>query len=447
MLELKSRISDEIEREIDINVLIQPLALGYRPKCIENMSEMANQISSNVRSPVQSGDAIEKDYDSFLRFELTCAYLIISTSLEDSEYDSSNINQEVEIDNLFSRCGYRTLHPYQLYGPIGLVEVCEIKFDVSKQESHLMKGDDAEMISKTETKMLSTFQKSIISVAAPTEHDVRKVEFSGEAIDVYKFDILTLESETKIDPDALVKIEFTSKLPHESSMVKKKDTRKYFPLITPLSSIKTSQQVDNQQASNKTYAGSDDILRQRMDGSFQHQNLQSKRKVRGSNPQNKMLRNASCCTNLSIRIPSIAIDLTIQEKESLIYLCSRLPQMKTQINDLDERRENVQESNSKLGIAFSCDQVLIAVHDDKLNERRDDMCTLLTIFDGIRSHCVCNQHGLSQFRFLSHDLTLYEGKLNALLFFRIIPVTSYIHYFIIGDVKYSVISVTIESQG
>ena len=425
-LELRSRTSDTFEREIDVDATIQPLELGYRQKCIDNISQMTNQISDNIQNLVQSEEKIGEEGKSSFHFRLMCSYLIISISLEDYDHNSSN---QVEIDNLFSRCGYRTRHPYELYGPIGLFDICEIKLDISRQESLFIKGD-TEMISKSETKMLGTFQKSVISVAAPTEQDVKKVDFSGEAINVYKFDILTIESETKIDPDALVKIEFISKVPSDSSIMKKKGARKYFPLVTPLSSIKTTQQLDSHQSDDEKYDASNDVARQGMDASLQDLNANSKRKIRGSNPQIKMLRNASCCTNLSVHVPSIAIDITIQEKETLIHLCNRLSQKTTQINDLNESREHVQEPNSKLGIALSCDQFVIAIHDDKsiCGKRRDEMCTLLIIFDGIRTHCVLNQHGLSQFRILSHDLTLYEGKFNTLFLHRLTPLYSYIQF-------------------
>ncbi len=310
-----------------------------------------------------------------MHINVNCKYLGVEIPLSSiNKYDSCI---SIELDDIFRRSGYvvEPINPFDC--PIVNIAVNDIQIKVSRYCIGL---------EQEEIEISTELQNSVVSLMAPVSLD---------EISYQKFDLLSLESETQINPDAVIKITFSKVfLDNKTEVFKKRRAKTLFPSVVSLASVKSSQQFD-------------------------HENTQSlkdmKRKLRGADPQIRMLQDTGSCESIiHISIPSVALDLTSDEKRILLDILSCF-----QKNGKSEN--NVHSSSNetrRMAFSINCNQLSISMHHDfdKPEIQNETIYSQLIVFDGLCFHCLLGGEELKHVRFLSHDVTLHEGKHSRSLF-------------------------------
>ena len=260
------------------------------------------------------------------------------------------------------------------------------------------KSGDIDISQFCKRQVVITCQKTILSIRNP-------IHGQGTPNIVQILDILSLESEVMIDPDAFIKFEFTQTVDIEDPKVQKKWAHKCFPTTSPLSSVKASQQTESYHEKNQT-------------SSFPAKN----RKLRGSGPQESMLSDATKARkNIFFHVPTTTLNISLDEKNVFIVILSRcLERIKksgssTEIGHKSKGLpENVRSKGEELiGISLRCDQIRISLCQRSNQEKettKNESFSYMFIFDRMLTHILTISSRVKNVRFLTRDITLYEGK-------------------------------------
>ena len=397
---------DHIEKT-DVHVTFAPILITLQKEIFCRLSDSYSDVlqsNSNASTADNSNsfsgtDSITKARNTELKFE--CKHISIVVPLPSIKISQqADINMSKKLDNLFQRSGYIT-EPVNMHScPTIILATNDVNINLRKKCIHY---------EQKELEISTTLQTSVVSIVSPT---------SSFDMKYWKFDLLSIESETQIDPDAIIKIEYSKvSLENRNDAFKKKRAKKFFPLIVPIASVKSSQQFDHETTDGNFYESS---LNSKAFGDSFAQSLNGmKRMVRGVDPQIGMLREAGLCeSNIVVSIPSIAMDLTTCEKESIHDLLSQLPsnEEKEELDKTDA--DPVVASSNRIGLSFSCNQFSLSLHHNSEKTKskpKNTIYTQLIAFDGIRVHCLLDGNKLKHFRFICDDVTLHDGEFKLLV--------------------------------
>jgi hypothetical protein len=355
-------------------------------------------LESNSEVVISSSpNSINKKKNANLKLE--CKYIAIEVPLFDHIDPQDDQDLSDRLNNLFRRSGYITQTMNSLSGPTLSLIMTDVDMSMSMQSI----GPEIR-----EMEISIILQRSLVSMISPIHFD---------NLNCQRFDLISIDSETQIDPDSTIKVEYSKiLLDKKSDMFKKKRAKKYFPVIVPLASVKASQQFDNEDTVEDSQIPKS--ANNANDTHFAQSLKNIKRSLRGADPQTGMLKEAGLCeSNILVSIPSIALDLTTNEKDSLLYVLSRLPSKDENQANREMSVENSDGANahsSCIGLSFQCNQFSLSLHHDFdwLKEKeKGPMYTQLFVWDGMRTHCLLDKNGLKHVRFVSEDVTLYEGEL------------------------------------
>lgn len=131
--------------------------------------------------------------------------------------------------------------------------------------------------------------------------------------------------------------------------------------------------------------------------------------IRSKRPQETMLKNAiQCNTSLELSIPSLIIDLSLDERKYIISILNSI----LKSNDESSYDKSYSDANFSVGVVMQCQQLICILHEATHSTNNvESFKSFVSIFDVFRSHvCWSSKRGLDQARIISQDMTLYEGK-------------------------------------
>ena len=396
-LTVDTELIGEDASRTNANVTILPLQVVYLDSVITRVAMGFAGIATNLQCHGKSecANKVGSRPSPLVNFNcrVICGGILAILPLH---YDDDTRPSYEVLEAVFRRSGYNIVPPANQLGPAIICEVSSLSifFDrVGCLDEHVNDQEDMQVNVSVHSCVVSFI------CPIPESHDESSY---GES--TRKFDIMALESEDKIDPDATVKIRFCrTDLGGKAEPYKKRRAKVQFPMVTPLASVKASQQCDYPEQK----------------GQSEHENAPNddkrKTRLRGSDPQLAMLKDLTDCeTKIEIHVPSLLLDLSAQEKDALSIIMTSGSFSKKQ--GCDTHSENVEEelvASSSLNIVVNCDQCSFSIHQvDETNSiggEDSNFCYIL-ICDGFKSHFLLDNGHLKNMRLLFHDITLYEGK-------------------------------------
>ncbi len=374
--------------------MLAPFVVTANKEILDKISDSYNGLSgddcrgsSTSVSDIRSNRKEHLNVSKRLRFKLGCKYIAIEIPLSKSTDGSTDGNLSQSINHLFERSGYVVDVTNHLTGPT--LSLAATDFDMNLYMYYTG-------CQQQEIEITTSLHSSVASLITPMPTNNSKCQ---------RFDIISIDSETQIDPDALIKIEYSKMLlGDKSDAFKKKRAKNFFPYVVPLASVKASQQFDHEDESFTSKST-------KKDGNFTNDMTSIKRNVRGADPQVRMLKEAcSCENNVLISIPSIAMDLSINEKNLLLNVVSELFSTDKEDTVRSEKVSNSSGAGSRLGLSFRCNQFTFSLHHHSDEEQMNAIYTQLLIWDGLHLHCLLDKNELKHIRLISEDLTLYESE-------------------------------------
>ena len=313
-------------------------------------------------------------------------------------YANDRQPMEETLHNIFLRSGY---HISPLVNKLGPALTCEVScLSILADGASFL--DECEK-DQEEMQVTASVQSCIVSCVCPLRIPESNDKNSYDE-SACKFDIVALESEDKIDPDAVVKICYArTALSGRTEAYKKQRAKVQFPAVTPLASVKASQQCDYTEQKGQ---------------SDNHTKFDTRKAGlrKGSDPQVAMLKaTAECEHRIEIHIPSLVFDLSASEKDRLAAILKSSSLSRKEFSNAHSKDQDSAEklaSSSSVNIVVHCDQCSFSIHQaNDTNPIIEDptLCYIL-ICDGFKSHFLVGSAGLENMRLLFHDITLYEGK-------------------------------------
>ena len=143
----------------------------------------------------------------------------------------------------------------------------------------------------------------------------------------------------------------------------------------------------------------------------------SRRELTGPDPQPEMLQSiCDAAKTVEFHLPSIHCDLTINEIEVLIKVLSAAFSLDQLSNNTfvgtvmsNNQSNNQDRPNEVVSIYFSCQEILLAIHDDAETLKADNRYSYVVQMDHFRGNLLHKRAGLQHVRVLTHDLSLFEA--------------------------------------
>jgi len=411
------------QRSTEVVIKMAPLQLYYKNRTVANIKAIIDLIALQMTNSAQmSVNKERKDpsssIETSLHVNLKCDHITASLPLQHDgaiEFLGGDTKSHASIERFFERSGYSVEYPDGLSRPVFSVVVSELSANVSRAipSDDSTKGKVDYDVLQNDFSILCTCQKFLFSISAPFCHRKESSVSASDSVYAYRMDFLSLESETQIDPNAIIKLEFTrTAIDGVSEVLKRKRAKKFFPVVTQLSFVKASQQHESEDI-DKTYQSYD-----REGQNFKSANLRpTKSTIRGSDPQAVMLKEASRCGSyVSVHVPSIVADLSSRE---IVDLVKFITQLTDEFVEAGEKPHSIGNIDANIGVpstglTFRCDQFSIALHEDDnagedSEEKDKKVYSQIFICDGIHAHCCMLQsYEIKNTRFICDDITLDE---------------------------------------
>jgi len=324
--------------------------------------------------------------------------------------------------SLFDRCGYIVSH---LSGcetaSLGLV-FSDVTVDVSSDVVVPERNGTSRAKDSIGVKVACfSCQNTLLFAALPVR------ERGGRRVRIV--DIVALSSESAIDAEAVIKLQYTSRaskaISEQQSMspTKSLGQKGQFPLVPPLSAVKAQQQFEADEVDDiyKTDAS----VKQGSISTFTRSSLSKFGNLKSSDPQYAMSSEASACdSSIEVYIPTLVFDLDQKEIVSLMQALNIALDCREGSNEPSKRARSTVERGAdendsvpsdivRTVISFSCDQVSLAIHGNASEAGRaksqQGRLAYVFVFDEVKAHLLKNSSGgIRHTRFLLDDLTMYE---------------------------------------
>ena len=380
---------ENMNPDIDVEVSMSRIYCTCRYSIILTLIQSMNKFSGHEKLSKEDASSDSRDAASsqVIKCEVTCESVSVLVPLESDDYDVMTMNQ------IFDRNGYKTANSFgELLEPAISLEANHLNLFYEK--GPMSNEDDTEA---EDLRVVASLRRSVVSFISPINSPIEDIDL--DLINpIRRLDIFAFESEEKIDPDALIRLDFVNSCTMERSDTEnKRRARKYFPQVIPLASVKASQHADD-------------------DSFVSEPNKRRTKRVRGSDPQKAMLRSIETCEKIiHFHIPSVAIDLTILEKDALIKVIksARFSSSDSAL-DSNEDHEKTEMNKSSICLNLSCDQFTVSIHQERSYRHKpeNDHFNHMLVCDGFKSHVFVSDSAVKHLRCLTNDMTLYEGKLQ-----------------------------------
>lgn len=377
----------------DLRVAVEPFTFYYRELALSKVADRLKRITENSRTDAcdsQNRIASSTADPMNLNCHFFCVYAMFVVPLSITVDDETTWDNK-KLPRIFERSGYDVSPCPILNGPAMAMEVTNFGVKYERGESCLGLNADYQ----DDLRIGVSFQNAIISLASPVFMCENK---SWQHKFIRKLDLIAIESEDAIDPNAIVKVEFSQSCVREAESSKQSKARFLFPKVQPLALVKASQQLDE-------FADYDETSSQP-----QHKSAKVRQSVRASDPQKAMLDEIDDCESvLSVYIPSMAMDLSTVEIDVLSEMLSSLKCRKGSSQAKNDVVSANQEQVASTSFFIWCNQSSMSIHyicDDSCSTKNVNH---LLIIDDFKCFCFQQQHKLRSIRMLCDDITLFEG--------------------------------------
>jgi hypothetical protein len=376
----------------DVRIAVEPFTFLYRQLALSKMASGLERITKNKRSEThdfQSHTTSSTADSMHFNCQIFCVYVLLIIPFNISVDDESPWTTKLPL--LFERSGYNMNPCPILNGPAMTVELTNFGVKYG-EKSNLDDNVDYE----EDFRLALTFQNTIIAIVSPVFMWENK---SVQDECIHKLDLIAIESEDTIDPNALVRIEFSQSSIREAEFCGQSKARFLFPIVQPLALVKASQQFDDCAECDETSSKPE------------HKSAKSRQSLRGSDPQKAVLNEISDCKSiLSVHIPSMALDLSTVEIDVLSEILASYKAKGSTEPERNNISQNQEQVSSK-SLSLQCNQLSVSIH--YISD--DDSCSTknlnhLLIIDDFKCFFLQQQQALRSLRTLCEDITLFEGK-------------------------------------
>ena len=239
-----------------------------------------------------------------------------------------------------------------------------------------------------------TSLRSIVGLSIP-------FELSDHQIARVVLDLIILDNDVLFDSKSVLMIEYSVISKEVSNSSRRKWTKKYFPFITPLASVKATQDQDSRYASRGGGA-------------------------RGSDPQAMMYSYAyECDRNAFLYIPNIIVDISSNDISFLLGLISSHLKAVNFEHEKSDQSGNTYESRTlqstdAVAVGIRCDLITLSTHlvfcsTNTYQVTAERHFVYILALDRCWFHSLSSTlHGTlsKNTRILVHDFSFFEGNLT-----------------------------------
>lgn len=370
------------------NVSILPLEVFFRHRTMSNLAKFGSlirdgsaalaqtTISSLHETRIPDGDNKRRKH---LVVSCSCPSITLSTPLL----------KQVDTGPLFDRSGVVVNDAATRESCLGIV-LDNTGFELT--------SDSGDSIEPGQPILIGQFSCHHVLLFATALQD-KRLGFESRTI---RKDILAVTGRLEVHPYIPVSVNYVKAAPGG------KDTnpgRESFPIVPAISSFKARQEDDDEDIKTDSLLFSN----------LREANVDSKKELRGTDPQISMLSDAEKCNSIvSIDVPEIILDLT---KEELVVLLRMLDAAKPASETEETRQSPCSSSTESLVIAVNCNVVTLSLSDGwekslslpETDHPQAERFSCLLAIDRIKVHILLVGSTMKHLRFLSHDPCVYAA--------------------------------------
>ena len=384
--------------ECEIEML--PVELFYRQRTISNLSRFSSHLQEGKmqsQRPAVSRAASKSDCDNadeaenrqLTKFRCSCPFINFLIPLP-------TILSSGDIQPIFDRCGQVANGVPIRRSCLGIhIEQIEIEW---QDEYEVIDGDTF----PSEAGGTLSCHHFFVFASAPVGDRVSMLDSQQ----MQQTDIFLATGRLEIDPITPISVQFKRNFPGLDGENVGKDS---FPIVPSLSTFKARQEDEDE----------DMKIDKLLFSKLQDVDADSRKELRGSDPQLQMMTEAEKCDSVIIlNIPEIIVDLTKTEIETLAMVLNSLA-----LSEVSKEQDPSAISASKadapqhdpeaqsIGISTNISQISISIREssDDDNLTKDKLLSFLLAIDELRMHVIHDGGGLKQARFLALEPCLYTG--------------------------------------
>jgi len=380
VIESGSQMKD-IARRVDVS--LHPIEIIYQERAITGLSDMIKRLPLPEPSASDNEQAAKEEKNGPQFISARCPSIVLMIACQ----DNSILQNSANTNRLFQRHGYVHEESGGLFLGIG-VELDNITADFSLKYV----SDDSNSNYYEEHKATLSSSHALL-FAKSTE--LKRWRRRRQTYVSRRADLVAFTRDEDRETNALM-ISFHQTLQrNESQRHPQMKRSSAFPFVLPLSSVKAQQERDD----------SDDEI----DNMYEDANrsVQDRMKVDGcqmkpSDPQYILSSEANEAEKeLSLDIPSIFFDLTVDERQSLSVILSSFGSDVDKKDQVDPR--DVANSRPFVGLSLNVGQIAAVLHGHDV-----DTDSFSLIIDKMQLHALTAPQGIRNLRLLFADATLFQ---------------------------------------
>jgi len=385
-LKWRSTRSSKKLQNVDINMTLLPLELFYRERTLANVlnfTTIANDEFKKSLRFAQSSQCCTSNENPEKSREITLSFDCASFSLY------LPLMEQMPLSPLFERCAETSTGGIARESSIGAVFE-NFSFEFKSQYRNNLGQDQAYLSGKACCQYMGFF-----------------AIFPGEAgyeTHVFRKDIFVASGRMEVNPGMPISFNFIRTAP---TSTEGNPGRESFPIVPSISSFKARQDDDDENVRPVSPIFS----------KFSKNISCSRKNLRGSDPQIKMLANAERSTIIfTIKIPEIIIDLTTNELETLVLMLKRIQKSASQkVKKVPATKLSEEKFSDKVSVAINLDKSTISIRDGQNTSKSTEgkssnkIYSFLLAMDTIKSHVFFEGSEMNHMRLFSQDLCIYSS--------------------------------------
>ena len=337
------------EENLHIDLYLQPLEVTYRERTLKNIEILLRAIQNEdpgEGSMIVKAEAVQTQNLKERKTSLHVCFTCPEINVSVPVDQRKITSRDFEV--LFKRAGHTINH----FSHQPFISFVIVNLSLEHKAPHM-------------TSLSS--ENCTIYVGAPSN----RIDEKSSTI----IELLSFSSDPSVHADSAIKIYYSND--SSNSKYGEDEIKSSFPLVPPLSSVKARQEINTDKA------------------------------VRAIDPQNIMFYDAErCISNINIEVPFLVIDFSMQEQRIISKILSSLITSANEANNSNSNQTKNQCVQCRIGVGLAFEQLSVSVHDSSSLKGS----SFFFVADTFKSHAVLGDEGIKNFRVLSQNLTLYEGK-------------------------------------
>lgn len=367
----------EETQSLSVEISLKPVELLYRARTFSNFSSAVEKLGGSQSPKRQS--ALDDPSDKASKIVVVRSALCSVSSIR----VSAPVTTKDDTSPLFKRCAHYADGCSLARPAVGFV-LHNLSLEHKKSDEVTpdeKKSDGSMPTTSLEIHSFFVFASSPDDTSATMRRQTRVV------------DICAATGRLEVDPFIPIAIAYKKNM-HGNGTCVAKDT---FPSVPAFSSFKARQEDEDD----------DDAIDRVLSEKLGNVSINSRRALRAQDPQGRMLLEVEKCDAvLMVHIPEVVVDVTKEELCMFLGMVNCvLPQKSS--SGVGESRST---GTSLVAVSVACDSVSFALVGDQEDQRRGGRDSQLLKLDKCRAYSVLGGVSGGVHRFLSHEMTFYEGK-------------------------------------